>query len=192
MEVDLRPSLDQSTLSPRKPETWRPWSVCTRCWNWKQPCTVGAGVATTIRENYSSTKGQEGRNRHTERNKGQVPYDLRKTEKVTSNLGLRVPHSHPFWWQFLGVVFYEQEILITTLMMISGTDCDSFMSAQGSLSSHFLCASDHGMGTFPMPGLSQNSRLWQRGDNQGHMTKMGQSEPFPGLHLWTKMLFEEA
>ena len=62
-----------------------------------------------------------------------MPYDPRKTEKITSNRGLLVPHdSHPFQQQPQqfggGSVSYKQEILMMILMMISGTGRDSFIS----------------------------------------------------------------
>lgn len=120
----------------------------------------------------------------TERHKDERPYGPRETERVTSNPDLQIPYLTPCSDDLIllqthlfvrGFVSYKRETVTEVLMIISAVVFTSICSEIFSIP--FLLA--------PWPGLSQNSTLllWLDHPQKSHMTKRGQSEPFPEIHI---------
>lgn len=106
-------------------------------WGWSRLWhALGAGPEETMLQK------KKYWNRCRKRNKDSRPYGPGETEKVTCNSDLPVSHSDSFQqWSHLaithkfveGFLSYKQEILIKTLMIISGVGCIAFICLPGNL-----------------------------------------------------------
>ena len=201
------------------PETQKHWSICIKCQKWKRSCIVGAGVVIgirwalnqrklcfRIRNNETDVQRETKIRCHTvlgrQRRWHLIPI-FQFLILLPSNDGLILLWTHTF---VEGFVSHKQEILIKTLMIISGV---------GRIACIYVCLGifsipislafwPYILGAFPKPDLLKNSTLLSWLDKEGHKTKMGPIKTLPwdsytdagkkilSLSTWIRKLFEDA